>query len=156
MKTNQIIFVLILVIVFSATSFFIGTKYQQKKSAQDFTNSIVGGNFQAMGRGMARNDINPDSVVKNRGQAAGFRQTAGEIISLDDQSFNVKLADGSSKIVLFSESTIINQSIKASKEDLTVGTKVMVNGEINTDGSITSRNIEIDPVFTTITPTNNQ
>ena len=150
MKSNQIISVLVLVIVFSAISFFAGTKYQQKKVTQNFTQSIADGNFQ--GRGMARNDINPDLVVKNRGQAAGFRQTTGEIISLDNQSFTVKLADGSSKIVLFSDSTIINESVKASKEDLKVGTKVMVNGETNTDGSITSRNIEIDPVFITITP----
>ncbi|NCB26825.1 MAG: hypothetical protein EOM62_15350 [Bacteroidia bacterium] len=65
----------------------------------------------------------------------------------------VKLADGSSRIVLFSDSTTVNQSVAASKNDLKVGLNVAVRGDQNSDGSVTSTNIEINPHVATITPT---
>lgn len=149
MKTNQILSIVAIVIVASGASFFAGTKYQQSKtSSTSFDRPALNGQGQGIGR------VNSDgSVARNRGQAPGFRQTIGEITSVDDKSITVKLADGSSKIVLLSDSTVFSQSNSASKSDLKVGTKIMVNGDTNTDGSVTSRNIEVNPAFATITPT---
>lgn len=140
----------ILIVAVAIGSFFGGTKYQQRKTVSNFRQQMVGGNN--FPQGMGRNAQNID-LTKNRGQAAGFRQTIGEIISIDDKTITVKLADGGSKIVLISETTKINQSVVATKTDLKVGTKIMVNGETNTDGSITSRNIEINPALVTLTAT---
>lgn len=148
-KQTHIISMVILIIAVAIGSFFGGTKYQQRKNVSNFRQQMISGNN--FPQGMGRNAINNDSI-KNRGQAPGFRQTIGEIISIDDKTITVKLADGGSKIVLISETTKINQSVTATKTDLTVGTKIMVNGETNSDGSITSRNIEINPAFATITP----
>ena len=156
MKTNQIISVIALVIIASLASFYTGIKYQQKKSPTLTNNQQPGfGNGQGLGQGAGR--ANSDgSVAKNRGQTPGFRQTVGEITAIDDKSITVKLTDGSSKIILLSDSTTISQSTTAAKTDLKVGTKIMVNGDTNTDGSVTSRNIEINPAFATITPTTKQ
>jgi hypothetical protein len=150
MKSNQIIAVIVLLLVVAIGSFFGGTKYQQNKTFSNFRQQMVGGNN--LPQGMGRNAQNID-LTKNRGQIASFRQTIGEIISIDDKTITVKLADGGSKIVLISETTKINQSVAATKTDLVVGTKIMVNGETNTDGSITSRNIEINPAVVTLTAT---
>jgi len=151
MKTNQIISIAILIVVASAASFFVGTKYQQRKTVSQFSQRAGFNNAspQDMGRNAADNS---DNVIKNRGKIAGFRQTIGEILSIDDKSFTVKLADGSSKIVLFADTTVINQSIEAAKTDLEVGSKVAINGDQNTDGSIIGRSIEINPRVITITP----
>jgi hypothetical protein len=140
----------ILIVAVAIGSFFGGTKYQQRKNVSNFRQQMISGNN--LPQGMGRNAINNDSI-KSRGQAAGFRQTIGEIISIDDKTITVKLADGGSKIVLISETTKINQSVAATKTDLKIGTKIMVNGETNTDGSITSRNIEINPAVVTLTAT---
>lgn len=154
MKSNQIIAVFVLLLVVATASFFVGTKYQQKKGFSNFREQMIGGNRQGqgMGQGMGRNAPNSDTD-KNRGQTPGFRQTIGEIISIDEKTLTLKMTDGSSKIVLLSDSTTINQSVAATKTDLVIGTKIMVNGETNTDGSITSRNIEINPAFSTLTAT---
>lgn len=153
MKTNQIISVVVLVIIASAASFFAGTKYQQTKVVSNFRQQAIDGTGlgQGMGRGTNNATANTDGT-KNRGQTPGFRQTVGEIINLDNKSMTVKLIDGSSKIVLFSDSTTISQSTDAAKTDLKVGTKVAVQGDQNTDGSVTSRNIEINPHIATVTP----
>jgi len=157
MKTNQIITVLVLLVVFSGASFFAGTKYQQKKVTSGFNTQQVAngtGLGQGMGRGLNNDNTNTNTTdtAKNRGQTPGFRQTVGEIISLDDSSITVKMTDGSSKIVLISDSTSVNQSITASKDDLKVGLQVAVMGDQNTDGSVTGQSIEINPHIVTMTP----
>ena len=149
MKINQIISILVLLIIVGAGAFWGGTKYQQKKITSQFSQRA--GLNDTFGQGMGRG-INND-IAKNRGQTPGFRQTIGEIISVDDKSMTVKLVDGSSKIVLFSDSTVVNQSVEASKNDLKIGIKVAVMGDQNTDGSVTSKNIEINPHVATISPT---
>lgn len=153
MKANNIIAIIVLLLVVSGAAFFGGTKYQQRKTVSQFSQrmGLNDGSGQGMGRNTG-NNITSGDVAKNRGQTPGFRQTVGEIISVDDKSITVKLADGSSKIVLFSDSTTINKAIEASKSDLKVGTNVAVNGNTNTDGSVTSNNIEINPHVATITP----
>jgi hypothetical protein len=67
---------------------------------------------------------------------------------MDDSSITVKTTDGSSKIVLLSDSTTINQSVAAAKTDLAVGTQVKVDGATDTNtGSVTGDRIEINPTM---------
>lgn len=143
MKSNNIIAIIVLLVVVGIGAFFGGTKYQQRKTVSQFSQR-TGQNM--MGR------IGNTAGQANRG-GNGFRQTIGEIISVDDKSITVKLTDGSSKIVLLADTTTIGQFTPATKTDLKVGIKVAVMGDQNTDGSVTGRNIQINPNIPSISPT---
>lgn len=69
--------------------------------------------------------------------------TAGEVISKDDKSITVKLTNGSTKVVYYSNTTKVEKSQTAKIDDVVVGTKVTVAGRPNTDSSVTAQNIQI-------------
>ena len=73
----------------------------------------------------------------------GFRPIMGEVLSQDDKSFTVKMPDGGSKIILFSEKTTLHKANDATKSDLKAGEQVSVFGTENPDGSLTAQNIQI-------------
>lgn len=79
-------------------------------------------------------------------ERTGFRPVVGEIISKDDKSVTVKLQDGGSKIVLFSDGTSINKVSEGSKDDLKTGEQVGIFGTENSDGSVTAQNIQLNPI----------
>lgn len=137
---KEILYPIITALVVGAIAFYGGMKYSQMqrgnfRSAQ-FGN---GGNFMMQGGGRTGGPNGGQG-----GQRMGFRPTIGEIISADDKSITVKMEDGSSKIVLISDTTTINKSDAGSKSDLTVGTKVGVFGQDN-NGTVTAQNIQINP-----------
>ncbi len=139
-QTNLII-TAILVVLVGAGAFFGGMKYQQSKQPAFFRQfNGQGGQGQRFGNGTTR---------------AGFRPVSGEIISADNNSLTVKLADGSSKIVLLSDSTQINKAETAARADLTVGQKVAVFGQENSDGSVLAQNVQLNPQSVAIQPGGN-
>jgi len=71
--------------------------------------------------------------------------TTGEILNMDTSSLTVKLADGSSRIVLLSDKTMYNKTAAVDKSELKVGERVGVFGTANTDGSITAQNVQLNP-----------
>ncbi|MEO8581183.1 MAG: DUF5666 domain-containing protein [Patescibacteria group bacterium] len=124
----------LIVIVVGAGAFFGGTKYQQKKTAQ------FAGRFGGA----------PGSLGNRGGQGRpvqNIRPVNGEIISADEKSITVKLIDGSTKIVLLSDSTTINKAADATKSDLKAGEQVGVFGAQNSDGSVTAQSIQLNPMF---------
>ncbi|MDD2483043.1 MAG: hypothetical protein PHE32_00305 [Candidatus Shapirobacteria bacterium] len=143
MKINQIIATLVLLVVAAGAAFFGGVKFQQKKITSQFSQRI--NNNAAPGQGTGR------GTGIGKGENA-FNQTVGEIISIDDSSLTVKTSDGGSKIILISDSTTVNQSTTAAKTDLKVGAKIAVMGSTNTDGSVTSKTIEINPSIGNMAP----
>ena len=130
---NSIIITIIVALVVGGGAFFGGMKYQQSKQPSFMRQGGAG--TQGIRTG-ANNRI-----------GAGFRPVNGEIISADDKSITVKLQDGSSKIILFSDKTEINKAAEATKDDLKTGEKVAVFGQENSDGSVTAQNIQINPTF---------
>jgi len=82
------------------------------------------------------------AIKNNRG---GFWPVLGEIISADDKSITVKLQDDSSKIVLINAKTVINKVQTDNKSELKVWEKVSVFGSKNTDGNVTTQNIQFNP-----------
>lgn len=135
---------IILVIIVGAGGFFAGMKYQQSKGGRF-------GNFQGMRNGSPR-FAGEAGQFQQRGTSLpagrqGLRPVNGEIISTDDKSITVKMPDGSSKIILLTETVAINKSAEGSKEDLRVGERVAIFGTENSDGSLTAQNIQLNPQF---------
>jgi hypothetical protein len=125
-KNNLIITAIIVAIVAGGAGFFGGMKYQQSKMP-NFPR-----NFQGQ-----RGQVNGNNANQ------GLRPVSGTIISQDEGSITLKLADESSKIILLTDSSTINKTEEGTKEDLTEGTEVTVFGQANSDGSITAQNIQI-------------
>lgn len=115
--------VIVAVLVVGGGAFYGGMKYQQSKS--------------------------PALTRQFKGNRPGFIPVAGEIITSDDKSITVKLNDGSSKIVFFSDKTQINKASSATKDELKVGEKVAIFGMTNSDGSVTAQNIQLNPLMRT-------
>lgn len=126
MKNNMIVIIVVVALIVGAGGFFAGMKYQQSKNPRF-------GNFQG----------NRNGQLQQRNQ--GIRPVNGEIISSDDKSITVKLQDGSSKIVLLTDTTSFNKSAEGSKSDIKVGEKVAVFGTENSDGSVTAQNVQLNP-----------
>ncbi|MCX6705870.1 MAG: DUF5666 domain-containing protein [Candidatus Woesebacteria bacterium] len=136
MKNKNLIIAILIVLVGAGAGFFGGMKYRDYQISKQRT-SFAGGNFQ-------RNGTGAQGAGARLGGARGIN---GTILSSDDKSITVKLTDGSSKIILFSDTTQINQAATATKTDLKVGTTVAVFGQTNSDGSVTAQNIQLNPVI---------
>lgn len=117
---KSLIITIIVAVIVGAGGFFGGMKYQQ-------------GQRVVRGPGPQNNQ--------------NFRPVVGEIVNIDDKSLIVKMADGSSKIVLLGASTTIAKTSDATKVDLQVGGKVGIFGTTNSDGSVTAQSIQLNPQF---------
>ena len=138
MQTKQMIVVGVVVVAVGVGGFLIGrstaTTYQSSR-------------FSQYGIGMAGGQRSGTGQSGNRTGMMRFRPVTGDIIESSRDSITVKLTDGSSKIVLFSDKTNINKAQAAAPSDLKVGEKVMVTGQENSDGSVTAQNIQLNPIF---------
>jgi len=131
------IVVVIIAVGVGALAFFGGTQYQksQTTTSRNFT----------VGQGSGRNG--QMGGVSGTRRIGNGQPVSGEIINIDNASLTVKLADGSSRIVLLSEKTIYNKTANVQKSELKVGEKVGVFGTNNTDGSVTAQNVQLNPQF---------
>lgn len=130
---------IIAVIVIGLISFYGGLKLGESKNVQ--TNVLQGGNFGQMGGPQMMTQNGTTGTRRTGTQGGNFIN--GEILSADDKSITIKLADSGSKIVFYSDSTKVVKSTDASAAELTQGTNIMVNGTSNSDGSLTATNIQI-------------
>ena len=128
MKNKNIIIIIILLLVIGAGEFLAGMKYQQSKVTSTFRQFTGARNGQT-------------------GQTNAARPVAGQIIASDDKSITVKLGDGSSKIVILTDSTGYSKTDSAAKTDLKEGDTVAVFGTTNSDGSVTAQNVQLNPEF---------
>lgn len=139
-------------ILIGGAGFFGGTLYQKSVTPKAVLGGRTGANATGRGFGGANGvgGVNGANGVNGAGgQRAGgmgFRPVAGQIISKDDKSITVKMQDGSSRIVLFSASTQISKSQATDASSLAVGETVRVIGTVNTDGSVTAQDIQLNPV----------
>ena len=108
-STATVIGAVTVALIVAAASFYAGTQYQSRKQP---TMMGLRGGFQNSGRGL-----------NGGGNRTGFRPVAGEITKVDDSSITVKLQDGSSKIVVVSDSTDINKADKVTRAELKEGKK---------------------------------
>jgi uncharacterized protein YneF (UPF0154 family) len=132
MKKNLILILIVLIIV-GAGGFFGGMKYGESQALKNLTPEKIREIFQQ------RSPL----FAQNQRQRAGF--LSGQVISKDEKSLTIKLADGSTKIVFLSQSTQITKATEGSIEDIEIGKEISVTGTQNEDGSLTARTIQISP-----------
>lgn len=75
--------------------------------------------------------------------AAGGGLVSGQIISVDVNSMTVSLTNGNSQVVFYSSSTQVMKPTIVPASNLTVGTRVMIGGTSNSDGSLTAQSIQV-------------
>ena len=131
MAKNNLITTAVVALIAGALGFYGGTLYQKSKGGSSFPRQF-------------QNGLNrPTGLPGRTGFGGGSRPVNGEIVSLDDKTLTVKTPDGSSKIVIYSDSTNINKTSTGSKSDLEVGEQVMIIGTEGTDGTVTAQNISV-------------
>jgi hypothetical protein len=129
MEKKEIIACLIMIIVIGLICFFIGAKCGSGK---------MPGNMQNLPQ---RSQNREQLLGKTKEQSTNI--ISGEIISKDDISLTIKLRDGGSKIIFFSNSTQITKPLIVAVKDMIVGDAVIINGVANSDGSLTATSIQI-------------
>lgn len=143
---KNIIIIIIAAVIFGGVGFFGGIQYQKSKGV------LVGpgaGNFRNMSDEQRQQAVSQfggsgnTSAQNKNARIGGGGFVSGEILSQDDKSITIKLPDGGSKIVFFSDSTEINKSVVGNKEDLQTGKTASIMGETNQDGSINAKTIQV-------------
>jgi len=140
---KMIITAIIAVIIVGGGAFYGGTVYEKNKLAKQASSrsgDMAGANVQRRPGGIGGFAGMRENADREKG---GF--VSGDILSKDEKSITVKIPDGGSKIVFFSDSTAIGKSVSGSMNDLASGQQVMASGKTNSDGTITADNIQIRP-----------
>ncbi len=147
---KKILPIIIAVIVTGSIAFYGGMKYGQSQTAivangvsrgaNSFANLTTEQRQQMFsGQGDQQN-----GAARKINNANGANMAAGQIIAKDAQSVTIKLRDGGSKIVFFSDSTKITKSTDGAIGDLEIGRTVMAGGKQNSDGSLTAETLQIN------------
>ncbi len=128
MKNNLIIAIVLTAAATGGGGFYGGMKYQESKMPSWPANS-------------------EQMKVQKNAARSGLSTAKGEVISLDNSSITVKLADNSSKIIILTNSTTVSKSEESSRDDIAEGSSVIITGQSNSDGSITAQNIQVGTGF---------
>jgi len=126
-QSNLIIIFVIIIVLVGGGAFYGGMRLGQGQKGP--------GDFQRAGQmnGAGARRINNANFIN------------GEILSKDEKSVTVKLRDGGSKIIFYSDTTEISKMASGTLADVNVGTSIMATGKTNTDGSISAQTIQIRP-----------
>ena len=139
--------IIIATVIAGSGAFYAGMQYAKSKSESEFARR----DFDAV-RNLSQEERQQRFEQMSAVAGAGFAGNrtmnrensgfaAGEIISKDDQSITIKLRDGGSKIIFYSNSTEINKTASGTLDDLEISKSVVVTGTANQDGSITAQSI---------------
>lgn len=138
---------IVIALAVGGASFYGGMVYGWNQAATNLSAQRRGGFDQQFGGGQFRggNGANRTGGPGEAGGRNGAGFVNGEIIAADARSITVKMRDGGSKIILFSDKTEISKFVAGAAGDLQVGENVMVTGTPNSDGSVTAQTIQQRP-----------
>ena len=134
-KKNNLLIIIVVALIIGAISFWGGMQYQKSRVGNFNKGQFSGG------------ANNQNGNQRGQGNTQRIQPLSGEITSQDEASLTIKTQDGSSKIVVLSEKTVINKTSEGSKADLETGEQVTVIGTSNSDGSLTAQTISIGNNF---------
>jgi len=143
MNKKNIIIIAVGVLAVMGLVFYGGMKLGGRdRVSENFKGSFSGsGQFNLQDSGMrGLNGQNAGTLNKTVGMNGGV---SGEVIAKDDKSITVKLKDGGSKIVLYSEKTSVSKMATSSLSDILVGEQIMVVGSSGQDGSVSAESIQV-------------
>lgn len=133
---------IVAVIVFGAGGFYGGMKYQESKSP----NMMIG----QLGTSAPRVGMQGGQMMQkgqNGNVSMSIRPVIGKIVASDDSSITVELEDGSSKIILLSDETVIHEAESVTKDQLVEGETISVLGQEDNDGIVSAQTIQLNPVL---------
>ncbi len=131
MNTQSKIISAVVVLILMGGSFWGGITYAKAHPTRGQFNTQFGGAAGGRAGGFGRGGMGGASV--------------GQVVSADKTTMTIKLASGSTQIVLFSTSTQIMKSVAGTASDLSAGTNVIIMGQPNSDGSLTAQSVQIRP-----------
>lgn len=126
---NNLIKIIAIAVVVGLLGFYAGMQYQKSQRG----NFLVGNRNGATGQ---------QGTIGKQGNNTGG-PVNGEITSFDATTITVKTKDGSSKVIVYSDSTKVNKTSEGSKSDLKVGEEVMIIGTTSSDGTVTAQTISL-------------
>ncbi len=153
-------------VIVGAGAFYSGMlfqKSQDKTTTTAASNSGVrtaaagGGNFQNLTPAQRTQLQQQFGGAGGTGRAGrgGAGLTIGSVLSKDATSLTIKMTDGSTKTIYYSDKTTVTKTADTTISDVAVGSEITANGTANTDGSVSATTIQIRPAVpatTTTTP----
>lgn len=127
---NNFITIIVVGILLAGVGFYGGMQYQ-KSQRPNFAGGQIPGGFGG------------PSGANGKQMPQGSQPVSGKIASIDNTGITLTTSDGSSKIVLVSDSTVINKTTSGSQSDLKNGDQVMVIGTTSSDGTVTAQSISL-------------
>lgn len=130
--------IIILVIVLAASA-FVGYKVYHRIQVRESLGRSAGGQTNHLSN-------QQEGTVPQSGDLCGGTGGNGEIVSIGNNTFNLKMNNGNTRIIyLISHATIkiSTASTSASESDLKVGDRVTLVGGPNPDGSFTARGVYV-------------
>ena len=135
---KKIIPIIIALIIIGGGTFYGGMKYGQSKNPLS--------NFSRQNSQNLSQEQRQQLFQGRTMRETGTNFLTGEVIAKDEQSLTIKMPDGGSKIIFFSDSTEISKFVNGASNDLEVGKTISVNGTTNQDGSLTAESIQLRPI----------
>lgn len=135
-KNSMMIIAVVLIVLAGVGGFVGGMFYTRVHQGLGFAGALNGNDN---GNGSRR--FGPGAMMGGNGQNQNFRGGRGQVVSLGNGTMTIKLPDGSTRLIVVSDSTNYLKTDKVTQSDIKTGDTVTIVGTHNSDGSITAQDV---------------